>query len=287
MTSHKKLGQSSIFKCALLSPLAVGFLLLFIAIYNNPVLEVCFTSPCINYFFELYKYPLSILGLSVPLTAIAAALHRSEETSLQIMASNKQFEETLKQNVFNNYIKHKEDFFDLVEKIEIKCQCRFIDALSLYKKIFPRNGYSSFDFFAHSKIVVTKDQPHEFLEALNRDARKILSTLYDPKTDENALISLVLDIHQTTTLLQLKQSATITYKSDSKLLVWPDEFSRSSLENLWFISKSLASFAFYEIQDRGAVDNLGINLRLPNSGATKMSNMKAMDELAVGVDEYL
>lgn len=287
MKAHKKLGQSLIFRYALLSPLVVGFLLLFVSAYNNPKLELCLTSLCINYFFELYKYPLSMLGLSVPLTAIAAALHRSEETSLQIDASNKQFDETLKQNVFNNYIKHKEDFFDLIEKIEVKCQCRFVDALSLYKKIFPRNGYSSFDFFAHEKDGAAKDLPHEFLETLHRDARKILSTLYDPKTDEDALILLLLAIHETTTVLQIKQSPAITYISDSKLLVWPDEFSKNSLDNLRFISKSLASFAFYKIQARGEGDNLGVNLRLPNSGSTKMNNMKAMDQLTAGIDEYL
>lgn len=287
MKAHKKLGQSLIFRYALLSPLALGFLLLFVSIYNNPKLELCFTSLCINYFFELYKYPLSILGLSVPLTAIAAALHRSEETSLQIEASNKQFNETLKQNVFNNYIKHKEDFFDLIEKIEIKCQCRFIDAPSLYKKIFPRNGYSSFDFFAHNNDGTITNAPNKLLEKLDRDARQILSTLYDPKTEEKDLISLLLAIHETTTLLQVRQSPLTTYKSDSKLLVWPDEFSKNSLENLRFISNSLASFAFYKVQEREAGDNLRHNLRLPNSGATKIRNMNAMDQLTVGVDEYL
>lgn len=285
MTTHRKLGQSLLFRWALALPLLVGSLLLLLSLFNNPKLEPCFSSACVNYFFELYKYPLSILGLSVPFTAIAAALHRSEETALQISASSKQFEETLKQNIFNNYIKHKEEFFSLIEKIEINCQCRFADAPSLYKKIFPRNSYSSFDFVAHNEDDALSDQPHEFLEKINRNVRRIPSTLYDPTTDSNALISLLLDIQETSNILQIKQASSISYKSESKMLVWPDEFAENTSKNLRFILKALTVFSFYKVRD--VKDDLAVNLRLPNSGSRKISNMRALDQLVVDIDEYL
>jgi hypothetical protein len=225
------------------------------------------------------------LGLSVPFTAIAAALHRSEETALQISASGKQFEETLKQNVFNNYIKHKEEFFGLIGKIEITCQCRFADTPSLYKKIFPRNGYSSFDFVAHNENEALSGQPHEFLEKIHCSARKILSTLYDPKTDESTLIDLLLNVQEVSRVLQLKQTTSISHKSGSKLIVWPDEFAENSSKNLRFISKALAVFSFYKFSD--VKDDLAVNLRLPNSGSRKINNMKILDQLIVDIDEYL
>jgi hypothetical protein len=171
--------------------------------------------------------------------------------------------------------------------MEVRCQCQFVDPLALYKKIFPNNGYSSFDYFAHNREEAKKDQGNEFLELLHRDTRKILDTLYNPKASDNDLTLLVFNIHEITDTLQLKQSSAIKYKSDSRFLVWPDKFSKSSWDNLRYISKNLASFAFYKVKGLEVISDLAINFRLPDAGATKIKNMEAMDQITLGIDKYL
>ena len=286
MTNHKKLGESLVFRFALLTPLILGAALFLASAFYNDNYEVCLSSKCINYFFELYKYPLSLLGLSVPLTAIAAALHRSEEASQQI-------EETLRQNRFNNYIKHKEDFFDLLEKLESRCSCKFSDPLDLYTKIFPNNNYLSFSFIAHNKNTTDELSNNEFIRTLRHEVTSIMATLYDPHADEDALISLIFSINEITTRLHIKQVPGTSTDSLSRLLVWPDNFAKTSSENLGTISKTLMSFAFFKFAKSKNIPKsetnkqFALNIRLPNSHITKAKNIEITNELTIGIDEYL
>lgn len=103
MSEYKKLSQSKVFQVALVAPTIFGTTLFLAALTANGSYKICFTSECIETFFNLYKYPLSIFGLAVPLSAIVAAIHRSDETAYQI-------KQTLAQNTFNNYAKHQEEF---------------------------------------------------------------------------------------------------------------------------------------------------------------------------------
>ncbi|NOR81687.1 MAG: hypothetical protein GQ529_12790 [Methyloprofundus sp.] len=57
----------------------------------------------VNRIFTIYKLPLTTFALIIPIVALLAANHRSEQTKVQILASNEQ-------NVFANYYKHIEEF---------------------------------------------------------------------------------------------------------------------------------------------------------------------------------
>ncbi|MBC3255704.1 hypothetical protein HU733_09380 [Pseudomonas paralactis] len=280
MKPYKKLSESVTFRLALLIPTALGLALLIISATINENYEICLSSNCINYFFELYKYPLSLLGMSVPLTAIAAAIHRSEEASLQI-------EETIRQNKFNNYIKHKEEFFDFLKRLEINCDCVFSDPLSLYKKIFPNNNYSSFNHLSGNQVKTDNLPENPFLDDLKNDAISIFETLYDKNTDRSTLNSLILKIDEITRQkLGLKQSKSTFENPKSILLVWPDNFAQSSSRNILTISKNLSSFALHIPKD-DKNDRFTSNLRLPNSGKTKFKNMEEINKLATGIDDFL
>ncbi|WP_444938703.1 hypothetical protein [Microbulbifer sp. JMSA002] len=84
-----------------------------------------------NRLFDYFKFPLSLAALSLPLTGLFAAHHRSSQMA-----------ETLKeastQNVITKYYSHKKDFFELLEKIESEKEIKF-KYNSLYRALFPHN----------------------------------------------------------------------------------------------------------------------------------------------------
>ncbi|NWD81003.1 hypothetical protein HX891_11525 [Pseudomonas reactans] len=276
MTAHKKLGESILFKMALSIPIAMGTMLFAATLLSNKNFSVCFTSECVNYFFQLYKIPLSILGLSVPLTAIVAALHRSEEAHQQI-------QETLKQNTFNNYIKHQEEFYKILEIIEKKCFCRFTDPLTLYRRIFPRNNYSNFTFVAHSKH--EPFSKNNFLENMRIETFKYKETLYNPETDENALIELIINIQHMTSSLHLLPSVDSLNSYPGTRYVWPLNMPHTSIQNLKTIQRELYSFGFYKSDERGDRERLQAYLDGPNGFETAADNTIKAAQLATEIEK--
>lgn len=280
MKIYRKLSESLVFRCALIIPVSVGIILMGVSAIYNTSSPICWSSACIGYFFELYKYPIAILGMSVPLTAIAASLHRSEEASVQI-------EEVMRQNVFNNYVKHKDDFFDFLARLEITNNCIFSDPLGVYRKIFPLNSYASFTYFSHQSPEDVAATRLEFLEELRVRVRAIIESLYNRKADDEFLVSLIFDIDSVTCSLGLKQSANTISASGLRSLVWPDSFSRESSKNLLAIWKGLAAFALYTpAKDHGPSSQLS-ELRAANSGTVKLKNMEAMDRIAGDMEGLL
>ncbi|MBV4486961.1 hypothetical protein HU727_015310 [Pseudomonas sp. SWRI153] len=286
MNTHKKLSESRIFQAALFTPLAIGSCLLTVIAYFNSNYSICFTSDCINNFFNLYKYPLSIMGLGIPLSAIAAAVHRSEETSLQIKASQNQLDETLKQNKFNNYIKHKEEFTEFLEKLEGVCDCKFTDPLYLYKSIFPKNSYRRVSFRAHGHHDLNLF-PNKFLTDLKNNMWDFVAILYDDASDNKKLTEAILALHQITQSLKLSRNTTTKHDSETRNLIWPDNFSETSFKNLQRIIRSLASFSTFEEEQSEKRDNAMNLLRRQGSGHTRSRNLLAMDSLAAEIDDCL
>lgn len=237
-------------------------------------------------FFTLYKYPLSIMGLGIPLSAIAAAVHRSEETSLQIRATEKQFTETLKQNTFNNYIKHKEEFIELLEKMEVVCDCKFSDPLHLYKQIFPKNNYKKLTFRAHGSHDLNIF-PNTFLRELRSNLWEIVAALYDEKSDNEKLIETIYTIHEMTRSLKLSRSTDKQYPVESKKLIWPIDFSQTSFNHLKYITQNLISFSSFEEEDNEKRKNAMALMRLPGSGSNKFMNTHAIDDFTAEIDDYL
>lgn len=286
MDTHKKLLDSQIFRAALFTPIVVGLFLLGVTAYSNSDYSFCFSSDCINNFFTLYKYPLSIMGLGVPLSAIAAAVHRSEEASLQIRTSQNQLEETLKQNKFNNYIKHKEEFIELLERIELICNCKFNDPLHLYKQIFPKNSYRKVSFSAHG-IGDFNFLPNKFLRDLKGNLWDLVTILYDQASGPERLMDAFFIVHGMTRTLKLSRAKETQHSVTSNKLIWPDNFSATSFGNLKYIIQSLASFSSFEEPDSEKRNNARTLMDSQGSGKTKLSNMMAIDNLASGIDDFL
>lgn len=146
--THKPLISTFSFWCALLLPIFSG-LTLGVGVYLSTSFGgICFSSSCVNYFVEVFKIPLSIASISLPLVAMVAAIQRSNEASLQIKYSSAQYGESISNNRIGNFIKHRDGFIAMIEKfcaVESSDLAKIsIDADSLYLRIFPKNGFGFF-----------------------------------------------------------------------------------------------------------------------------------------------
>ena len=282
MDDYKKLGQSTIFIVAFYVPIFFGLLLLLITGYNNTDHSLCLSSECFNNFFTLYKFPISVMGLSIPLSAIAAAIHRSEETSRQILLTQSQFNETLSQNKFSNYIKHKEDFFELIKNMENVCKCKFNDPLGTYKKIFPKNSYSKLNFNSHPKVETQKS--NKLLETLQQGLWSVTTVLFDPNSEEDQYIAFMVEIHDLTLELELSCGPDASLAQPTSKLTWPDNFAESSYKNLKYIISGLVSFSSFKPSDT-SMHKISFSLqRDKNAFTVYYDNVKTINRIISEVD---
>lgn len=72
-------------------------------IYVNSDVQVDLSYHGFNKLIEIYKFPLGVLALLIPVIAVLGVNHRSEQTRVQI-------EITSSQNNFSNHFKHLEEF---------------------------------------------------------------------------------------------------------------------------------------------------------------------------------
>lgn len=143
---HRHLLRTWYFWGGLLIPLFLGFMLSLVVLNAEPKMIACYTSKCLQTFFDLYKFPIAIMGISLPLVAMVAAIHRSLEAAYQINLVSEQLAENVKNNRFGNYLKHREGFDKVIQTvcahdakgkgIEID-----VDTATLYGEVFPESGY--------------------------------------------------------------------------------------------------------------------------------------------------
>ena len=102
-------------------------------IYDTAPLVKCYTAVCFNNTLINYKVPLGIFSTLIPIIAVYAANHRSEQTKRQIELSQEQ-------NNFTNYYKHLEEFEKYFDKVEEKTTRKGLgayDARSIHNIFFP------------------------------------------------------------------------------------------------------------------------------------------------------
>lgn len=119
----------------------VGFLFLVAAIMSISILN--FSSPLsfnlsqrgFENASNLFKAPMAVCLLSIPLLALLASNHRSVQTTSQMSLTTKQIALTSEQNLFANYYKHVDEFGKWCENFKKIGQVA--SRRKLHKKIFP------------------------------------------------------------------------------------------------------------------------------------------------------
>lgn len=126
-----------------------------IIIANTP-LAWDLSSNGFNDFISIFRFPLGILTLIIPIVALLAANHRSEQTKEQIRV-------TADQNNFANYYKHLEEFVKYVDKQE--CAEYTSGARYIHKMLYPDAQLGRYDLCKNLKKTWTlaNDIPKELL----------------------------------------------------------------------------------------------------------------------------
>tara|TARA_R100000687_G_scaffold53601_2_gene42554 strand:- start:9387 stop:10328 length:942 start_codon:yes stop_codon:yes gene_type:complete len=106
-----------------------------IIIYNTP-LAIDLSSDGFNEFVSVLRFPLGILTLIIPIVALLAANHRSEQTKEQIRVTGIQ-------NNLQNYYKHLEEFAKYLEKERISSE--IAGSRYIHKMIYPNAQFGNYE----------------------------------------------------------------------------------------------------------------------------------------------
>lgn len=99
---NRTLLQTPLFKILFFTPIAISLFLAF-GIYHQNDIYISLKAVDIENALIAFKLPLIIMGLTIPLTALSASIHRSQQTQKQILSQQLQ-------NQFSNHFKHLEEF---------------------------------------------------------------------------------------------------------------------------------------------------------------------------------
>lgn len=90
-----------------------------------------------NHAITVFKFPIGVLATLIPIIALLATNHRSEQTKEQIKLA-------LDNNNFTNYFKHLSEFESYIEKHKTKSDIKFKSLRNLHKLIFPQSKKGNF-----------------------------------------------------------------------------------------------------------------------------------------------
>ncbi|EGR2498602.1 hypothetical protein VCSRO55_3540 [Vibrio cholerae] len=147
------------------------FVLTFISVTSasiiifNSELEVDLSFHGFNLFISVFRFPLAIAALIIPIIALLAANHRSEQTKEQIRVTNAQ-------NVFSNYYKHIEEFTKyLLNRVDKNVDLRFA-----HSNVYPEasNGDYSINVQLISLLKELDGLPAEILQCRPSDLNEKL-----------------------------------------------------------------------------------------------------------------
>ncbi|QBM19143.1 hypothetical protein MARI_32860 [Marinobacter sp. JH2] len=147
-SSEKELIKTPEFLCAIAVPLTLAGIVT-TTISANGDLNICFHYECFNNLLTYFKVPLGIASLSIPLGALAAAQHRSQQTLHQINLQRAQ-------NNLTGYFTHKENFSELCSKLftgKIIC-----DADVLHENLFPYANQGNYNLADRKELTVINQE---------------------------------------------------------------------------------------------------------------------------------
>ncbi|EGR0543311.1 hypothetical protein E8A66_17880 [Vibrio cholerae] len=133
------------------------FIVSLLIILKDGTLVFDFSYNGLNNIFIIFKFPIYIFTALSAILAIIIALHKSEQTKLQI-------ELLSSQNEFSNYYKHLEEFVKYCEAISERLNFKY-DFRVLHKAIFDSAG-GKFDFHVSQSFKDSLDKyPDSFFRA--------------------------------------------------------------------------------------------------------------------------
>ena len=128
MTPEVHLVRTLWFRSAIVGPIAIALITAWLFTVDTS-LQWSLTPRGMNNFLNLFKLPIGIASLSLPLAAVVAANHRSMQTAKQILEQNSQ-------NIFGNHLQHRGYFFKFIEDFKPFKNIQ-VSTPKLYENLFP------------------------------------------------------------------------------------------------------------------------------------------------------
>lgn len=129
MTPEAHLVDTSWFRAAIAVPISISIGVgLFFTEHTS--LSLARSPEGMNNFLQMFKLPLGIASLALPIVAVVAANHRSMQTAQQIKAQNSQ-------NIFSNHLEHKDFFAKFIDERK-PFGSLTIQTARLYEALFPK-----------------------------------------------------------------------------------------------------------------------------------------------------
>jgi len=160
-----KIVWVTVFVLVMMSTLIV----LIIGLNSELVVDLSYSG--FNHFISVFRFPLAIAALIIPVIALLAANHRSEQTKEQIRVTNSQ-------NVFSNYYKHIEEFTKYASsRVDKEVDLRFV-----HGKVYPNSSQG--DYAISTELLSLLSQledvaqnildhyPSDINQSLSRDLQK-------------------------------------------------------------------------------------------------------------------
>lgn len=225
----------------------VGFAIItaiFITYSSSLSLNTSYTG--FNQFVTFFKVPLGILASAIPIVAVYATNHRSEQTKKQIEIANSQ-------NNFINHFKHIEEFEKYVHSHFSKSLTQLYSPRKTYQKLFPNSHKGDFTLSEElmSNIESASQNIVTCLIEINKDN---INSISDPE---------VLFSEIETKAEKLLYSLDVSYTSDWGAKYEYGEFGGKSdmyvSSKLWF--KELQSHFDTILQ----ILNFSLNQKLPSN----------------------
>ncbi|WP_214508945.1 hypothetical protein [Pseudomonas brassicacearum] len=158
--------------------LAIALAITLAIIYNGN-LTTNFSYIGFNTALTIFKVPLGILASIIPIIALLATNHRSEQTKEQIRL-------TIENANFSNYYKHTEEFEVFIEKHALKDSLKIEYPRKLHKIIFPyakKGNYrvpSSINSHIDECLIKILDATKGIENRSGNEWRKALLSMRDP-----------------------------------------------------------------------------------------------------------
>lgn len=160
------LSEFKWFRRAIYIPLLLSVLTALVIFSSEFGLDrMCIRGDCFNNLYDIYRVPVWLAGLSLALSGIVAAVHRSSQTSKQIDMAQRQLEAASERNSFDLFVKHQEVFVSGISNLLDKYNSLDSDSNNkitvnvqyLYSKIFDNTPLFFQGYYAKDGFYISRD----------------------------------------------------------------------------------------------------------------------------------
>ncbi|HGK4849041.1 TPA: hypothetical protein ACJ2X1_000378 [Yersinia enterocolitica] len=265
---HDRLSKQWPFWISIFSPLIIS-ILLSIPLWVDTTLDI--SANGYNKFLSIYRLPIGVLSLSIPLVAIVAHIHRTIQTAEQLNAARKK-------NIADSFFSHHKFITDALTKVaprKVKisnkyCELKIEDPFQIYNIFFKESSYD--DGVNTSRINIARNEIITLLDDVNTEIKNASEKSTSDTIKIKKLNKLIKSIAELTSFLAITNrfpdnDNIVKYAMDDKKVARIITFYHNENE----LKKYLAS-VFYFIKKVCLIINIEIEINITSVIYSAISN---------------